>query len=196
MKFLPVVILLFSINSLFAQKKKYTFLLPQCDTFSFRPTVFGGTFKNSTFWGYVKYKKDFDKPKDEKDRDFLELHPNLALTDVHTKPDGFRMVRFRFQFYDSSKMMLDTTIKFPIDLLEGYAIPPDTDIQRFSFKLKTEPQRLIFTWSFYDRLNPSDPKEKVFVWKDSQLIELYKYYGDYGNNSGQRNGAKPTIAVN
>jgi len=176
MKILQVLFCLFFINPLYSQKKvKYKFQLPERDSLSFRPSEFGGTYKNGILYWYVNYEKDFSKPRDGRSRDFLEERPNLSLQDVHTPGDGFRIVTFRFQFFDGANMLiLDTSDKFSFDLLEGYAVPPQTDFKRYNYRFTSDPQKVIFSWSFLDRLRPWDDKEKSAVLNDAQVIELYK----------------------
>jgi hypothetical protein len=179
MKLLIGYILFIISNPLLAQTKKYNFQLPKRDSIAFRPYQFGGSFKNGLLYYYIEFEKDFAPQNEDPSR-------STSLSD-NTKPNGIRAVKFRFEFKDSSnKLVLDTAMGFLIDLHDGNALLPYTEIIKLKNVFKYEPYTVTFSWSFYDCLDLKNKEATVFVRSSSQIIELYKMKCDYRNSIPKR----------
>ncbi|OQP65496.1 hypothetical protein A3860_17685 [Niastella vici] len=68
--------------------------------------------------------------------------------------------------------MLDTAIAFEVDLKDGYALEPATDIIRFKHYVSEEPYKANLIWSYTDFPDIKDKKRKIQIPARSYVIEL------------------------
>lgn len=169
MKLFPSLLILLFAKEIHAQTIKYKFSFPKredqkYDTVSFRPSSLYGTYKDGEISFKINYEKDF---------------PNsLDYSQINPQANALRQVSFQFEFFDSTqKILLNETTRFQIELKDGHAIPPNTEIIPFKYKIP-EPYKVKFTWFYYDQ--PSlDKIREAYISSSSLIIDLYEYSKDY-----------------
>lgn len=161
---------LITTNMIYSQNKvKYNFELPERDSIAVRPSKFIGTYKPGSLYWSLDYEK-------EESKQVVYPSPNNSTSNDNTiKPNGLRVVQFRFQFYNStSKLLIDTAYAFEVDLRDGHAIEPATDIIRFKRDISEEPYRANLIWSYYDCPDINDKSRKIQIPPRTYVIDLYK----------------------
>lgn len=171
MNLYPFILFLFFASGLHAQTVKYKFTLPKResrknDTVAFRPYTLMGTYKNGEISLSIEYEKDF---------------PNaIDYTQINPKADALRQVSFQFEFFDSTaKKILDQTTRLKIELRDGHAIAPGTEIFRANYKIP-EPFLVKFTWSFYDQPGLTNI-QTANITTSSFEIYLHEHAKDYSS---------------
>jgi hypothetical protein len=168
MRLFLLFVYILTTNLLYSQSKiKYTFELPQRDSLAVRPYKFIGTYRP----GILNWSVEFEK---EESKHVVYVSPNNSTSNDNViKPNGVRVIQFRFQFFDSkSKIILDTAIAFEVDLKDGYALEPATDIIRFKHYLPEEPYKANLIWSYSDFPDIKNKKRKLQIAARSYVIEL------------------------
>jgi hypothetical protein len=170
MKFLSLFIIFISASALsYSQTRKYKIDLPQRDSVAVRPYKFTGIYKSGT----LNWSLEFEKDKSEK---IIYNSANNSTSLYETiKPNGVRVVQFQFQFINlTSKILLDTTVAYEVDLRDGHAIEPATAIIRFKKEFSEEPYKAKLVWFYYDYFDLKDKTRKIQINPRTYFIDLYK----------------------